>query len=34
MNLEDIEAELAILFSQMENQPADLHEVYEKIRKN
>lgn len=31
MSFEDIKAELALLMIQMENQPEDLHELYEKV---
>jgi hypothetical protein len=32
MAFEDLEAELALLLNQMENQPADPHELYLQIR--
>ena len=31
MSFEDIKAEIALLMIEMENQPQDLHELYEKI---
>jgi len=31
VSFEDIKAELALLMIQMENQPEDLHELYEKV---
>ena len=31
MSFEDIKAEIALLMIQMENQPEDLHELYEKV---
>ena len=32
MAFEDLKAEIALLFSQMENQPEDRHELYMQIR--
>jgi hypothetical protein len=32
MAFEDLKAEIALLFSQMENQPEDRHELYLQIR--
>lgn len=32
MSFEDKQAEIALLMQQMENQPEDLHELYEQIR--
>ncbi len=31
MSFEDIKAELALLMIEMENQPEDMHELYEKV---
>lgn len=32
MSFEDIQAEISLLMTQMENQPEDLHELYERVR--
>lgn len=31
MSFEDIKAEISLLFQQMQDQPKDLHELYEKV---
>ena len=31
MSFEDLKAELALLMIEMENQPQDMHELYEKV---